>query len=178
MAIIKPNNNTISAITALPAAITTGKVLQVKQTVKTDVFNTSSTSWTDVTGLSVSITPSSSSNKIFVMMDVKIGSDQNVTGFLKIVRDSTDIYIGDAVSNRQRATYANPDDPSDQFPLQASGNFLDSPSTTSATTYKIQILSEPVENTGTVKVNTGGEASNSAAGATLASSITVMEIAA
>ena len=38
MAIIKPNNNTISAITALPAAIPTGKVLQVVQTVKTDIL--------------------------------------------------------------------------------------------------------------------------------------------
>ena len=176
MAIIKPNNNTISAITALPAAISTGKVLQVKQAVKTDTFSTNSTSFTDVTGLSVAITPSAISNKIFVMMDVKLGSSANVTGFLKIVRGSTDIYVGDAVSSRQRATYANPDDPSDQFVYQASGNFLDSPSTTSATTYKIQILSEPVENTGTVVVNTYGEGSNSAASATLASSITVMEI--
>ena len=36
MAIIKPNNNTLSAITALPAAITTGKVLQIQSTYKTD----------------------------------------------------------------------------------------------------------------------------------------------
>ena len=40
MAIIKPNNNTISAITALPAAIPTGRVLQVVSTVKTDTFST------------------------------------------------------------------------------------------------------------------------------------------
>ena len=58
MAIIKPNNNTISAITALPAAITTGKVLQVQSTQGINEFSSSSSSFVDVTGLSLTITPS------------------------------------------------------------------------------------------------------------------------
>jgi len=57
MAIIKPNNNTISAITALPASISTGKVLQVVSVTKTDTFTTSSSSFTDITGLTANITP-------------------------------------------------------------------------------------------------------------------------
>ena len=66
MAIIKPNNNTISAITALPAAITTGRVLQVVQgNTATQVAH--STSYAD-TGLTASITPSSSSNKVLIMI--------------------------------------------------------------------------------------------------------------
>ena len=48
MAIIKPNNNTLSAITALPAAITTGKVLQVVQATDTTELSTTSTSLVDV----------------------------------------------------------------------------------------------------------------------------------
>ena len=55
MAIIKPNNNTISAITALPAAITTGKVLQVVNNWN-DTANSSSTSYADVFGSDLSIT--------------------------------------------------------------------------------------------------------------------------
>jgi hypothetical protein len=154
----------------------TGSVLQVLQTVKTNTFSTASTSFVDITGMSVSITPTSATNKILVLMDVKLGSDANVSGFLRIVRDSTSIYIGDADSSCQRATYGNADDPSAQWPYQAVGNFLDSPTTTSSVTYKIQILSEPIENTGTVYINRSGDGSGTAANVRTASSITVMEI--
>ena len=57
MAIIKPNNNTISAITALPAGVG-GKVLQVVTATDGTALSSSSTSYID-TGLSASITPSS-----------------------------------------------------------------------------------------------------------------------
>ena len=154
-----------------------GGVLQVLQTVKTNTFSTASTSFVDITGMSVSITPTSATSKILVLMDVKLGSDTNVSGFLRIVRDSTSIYIGDADGSCQRATYANSDDPSSQWAYQAVGNFLDSPATTSSVTYKIQILSEPIENTGTVYINRAGDPSTTAANSRLASSITVMEIA-
>jgi hypothetical protein len=61
MAIITLNNNSLSSVTALPAAIATGKVLQVVTTTKTDVTSTTSASFVDITGMSVSITPSSAS---------------------------------------------------------------------------------------------------------------------
>ena len=67
MAIIKPNNNTISAITALPASITTGKVLQVVRTYEpnqSSSVNTTSTSFT-ATGIQASITPTKSGNLIY-----------------------------------------------------------------------------------------------------------------
>ena len=74
MAIIKPNNNTISAITALPAAITTGKILQVVQaTHSTTVAQTASSYATS--GLSAAITPSSSSNKVLVLTSSAIEGD-------------------------------------------------------------------------------------------------------
>jgi hypothetical protein len=56
MAIIKPNNNTLSSITALPAAISTGKVLQVVQATTGTQVEGSFSSETDL-GLSVNITP-------------------------------------------------------------------------------------------------------------------------
>ena len=63
MAIIKPNNNTISAITALPAAITTGKVLQFVNQEEQTSFVTNSSSAVD-SGINVSITPTATnSNK-------------------------------------------------------------------------------------------------------------------
>ena len=55
MAIIKPNNNTISAITALPAAITTGKVLQVVQTTDSTQRETTSSSYAAIDNTAVNI---------------------------------------------------------------------------------------------------------------------------
>ena len=159
------------------AGMPAGSILQVLQTPKTDTFSTSSTSFTDITGLSVNITPSSTSNKVLVFMDCKVASATNVSAFVRMVRDSTAIYIGDAASNRQRATMSNSDAPSSQFVFQMSGMFLDSPSTTSQVTYKIQILSEPSGNTGNVYVNrTDADTDNDQEGR-YASSITVMEVA-
>ena len=154
-----------------------GGIIQVKQAVKTDSsFSTSSTSFTDITGLSVAITPTRSDSKILVFMDVKIGSTSNVSGFVRMVRDSTAIYIGDANGSAQRATACNSDDPSQEFPYQMTGQFLDSPATTSATTYKIQIMTEPSGNTGTVYVNRSGSLGSGNQDGVTASSILVMEI--
>jgi hypothetical protein len=155
-----------------------GAVLQVLSAAKTDTFSTASTSFVDVTGLSVSITPTSASSKILVLMDVKLGSDAFVSNFVRLVRNSTQIYVGDTAGSRTRATYSNADDPSTQWAYQGAGMFLDSPNTTAATTYKVQMMSEPTPNTGTVYLNRAGEDLTTVDFARTASSITVMEIAA
>ena len=123
--------------TLLTSTASLGKILQVVQTVKTDTFSTSSQSFTDITGLSASITPSSASNKILISYTLSFASD----GFpmLKLLRGSTDIFVGDAASNRVRCLfggYTGGLHPGMVLPV--SGNFLDSPSTTSSTTYKFQ----------------------------------------
>jgi hypothetical protein len=177
MSIIKPNNNTISAITALPTGLG-GKVLQVLSTSKTDVFSTSSTSYTDVTGLSVAITPSSSSNKILVMMDVVGGSGNNVSMFLRLVRGSTAIHVGANPGSRYAATAGASDDPSNQFTMSMTGAVLDSPSTTSETIYKVQMATEGSGNTGTCFINSSGDDNNNNQNGHYASSITVMEVSA
>jgi len=116
-----------------------GKVLQVVSTTKTDTFSTSSTSYTDVTSLSASITPSSASSKILVIVNV-LGS-QDVNGnriFMKLLRDSTSICIGDSAGSRDRVSFGSSSYET-VFMTTWSQNYLDSPSTTSATTYKIQM---------------------------------------
>ena len=156
-----------------------GGIIQVKQAVKTDSsFNTSSTSFTDITGLSVSITPTRSDSKILIFMDVKIGTDTNyVSGYVRMVRDSTPIYIGDdAGTSATRATAGMADDPNNQFPYQMTGQFLDSPATTSATTYKLQLKTESSGNTGTVYVNRSGSIGSGSQDVVTASSILVMEV--
>jgi len=165
MAIIKPNNNTLSAITSLPAGVG-GKVLQVVQTTKIDHFSTTNNygSLTDVTGLSVSITPTSSSNKVFIMVQI-MGSTSGTTEFIQLVRDSTNILIPSGGSFP--ATIAN--DSGSTYP--GTINFLDSPSTTSATTYKIKIGAQA----GTAHVNARQDDTSNHK---FTSTITAMEISA
>ena len=82
-----------------------GKILQVVQTTKTDTFTTASTSYVDLTGLSVAITPSSTSSKVLVMTSTNCS---NVSGgyntMIKLVRGSTDVFIGDSASSRAQAS--------------------------------------------------------------------------
>ena len=90
MAIIKPNNNTLSAITALPTGLG-GKVLQVINATSTTEVVESGSSFTD-TGLSAAITPSSSSNKILISAHIQgVGKDASGYVTLKLLRGSTDI---------------------------------------------------------------------------------------
>jgi len=154
-----------------------GNVLQVVSTTKTDTFSSSTGGFTDITGLSVSITPTSTSSKILVMWNVDFGHSSTSSGVkVRMVRDSTPISIGDQVgTNRARGTsamftlYSNTNNTSSN----RSGTYLDSPSTTSATTYKAQGSITG----GTYYVNRTGEYNDQAYESTGTSSITVMEIA-
>jgi hypothetical protein len=131
MAIIKPNNNTLSSITALPAAISTGKVLQVVSSTFNDVTAMSSSTYADITGSSLSITPSSASNKILVFysLQFRLRTDNATTGngFIRILRGATEIT---ETRNEMLDSKRSP------APMVIS--HLDSPSTTSAVTYKAQ----------------------------------------
>ena len=145
-----------------------GKVLQVVQTVKTDGFSTGSTSHTDITGLSASITPSSTSSKILV--NVSIGtidfSAAMYYGF-QLVRDTTDIGQG-TVAGKTASTFGGTGN--NARARAQSHTFLDSPATTSSTTYKVQVR---VESGNTCYINYR----NSGTSLTTSSTITLMEIA-
>ena len=159
-----------------------GSAIQTKSTTKTDVFSTTSTSFTDITGLSVNITPSSSSNKILITGLVCYGgSDGEAYGYTfnlsRVISGSeTDICIADAASNRTRATLGTQGFNNGDATMGHSFNFLDSPSTTSQATYKVRARAE---NPKTLYVNRGNEADGDAAiTSRFVSTITVMEIAA
>ena len=155
-----------------------GVVLQVKQTVKTDTFSSTTTgSDVDITGLSVSITPTSASNKILVTYDTNIsGSNAGYSGNIHLKRGSTKIYQGDAEGSRTRSTQffiTRNDTIGHLETIKVHGSFLDSPNTTSETTYKISINAI---NTNTT-VNKTMYDDNQAGVARVPSTITVMEIA-
>ena len=121
-----------------------GNILQVVQAVKTDTFSTSSSSYVDVTGVSQAITPSSTSSKILIKISIGFVSgrhtgNQAVYPQFQIVRGSTALALGDASGNRGRCTFSVLTNLHQGYMgTSAAFEFLDSPSTTSATTYKIQ----------------------------------------
>jgi hypothetical protein len=113
-----------------------GNVIQIQTTTKTNTFNTTSTSFTDVTGLSVAITPSSTSSK--VLINFSIGT-HDLTGAgdfaYQIVRGSTAIGLGSGGGTSATVGGTINADRGESVAM----TFLDTPSTTSATTYKIQV---------------------------------------
>lgn len=155
---------------SLPA----GSVIQVIQTVKTDTYSAApgSSTWADITGMSVSITPSSASNKIMVFMSVHGGTSN--LNYVRLVRDSTAVGVGETSGSRVSCTVGNFSDNSDgNRTFEFGTNFLDSPATTSSTTYKLQVLGET---TNTFYLNRTRLDANSTVGFRPISQITVMEI--
>ena len=152
-----------------PAGAT--KIGQVVSTNLPTTFTTTSTSYTDITGLSVSITPTLNTSKVFVIVNFYGSLSGLIFSGYRLMRDSTAIDIGDAASARTRASAAYVDQGSATVgPISL--NFLDSPATTSATTYKMQML----VSSGTGYVNRTGEDADSAGRPRLAANITVMEV--
>ena len=145
-----------------------GAVLQVVSVTKTDTFSTSSITFVDLTGLSATITPTSASNRILILVtsNQTNSSTSGLTTY-NLVRGSTNI-CQPATTPAFAGSMGNYVGIVDNV-LPFSITFLDSPSTTSATTYKVQLKS----NAGTVGINSR----NSGDGA-FTSTITLMEIAA
>ena len=172
---------TIPSLTAtsLTTSSSFGKLLQVVQTIKTDTFTSNSGSYTDVTGLSVSITPSSSSNKVLVTacFNCAVSLDDRWSIY-QLVRGSTPIFIGDTAGSRSVGSVAHVQESSTgtgQGVFNLNIVFLDSPATTSATTYKIQ---GKVQSGASFVINRSDNDVNADYGLRTSSSITVQEIAA
>ena len=158
-----------------------GSVIQVVQSVKTgiDSYSTGSStlsdSYFDISGLSVTLTPSSGS-KCFISYTVNIGGENSYDGGIALFRGSTQIYLGDAASNRQRlSSYYVIDGGHKTY--GASGQFLDTHGANGSTavTYKLQMyVATPGR---TTRVNRSHDDGDDRSSGRLASQITVMEVA-
>lgn len=158
------------------ASMPTGTVLQVVSTTKTDSFSTGATSFTDVTGLSVSITPTSSSSKILLILTFNLAGTNGAGGAAyQLVRGSTPICIGDLTGSRPQASGGMGYIPDANSYTTVSASFLDSPATTSSTTYKVQVYGPSSVYVNRTQNDTNGVQIYNAR---TASTITVMEIAA
>jgi hypothetical protein len=153
----------------IQAVVGVGKILQVVSADKADSFTSTTASFIDVTGLSVSITPSATTSKILVFATVA-GSVAGGSGdgIFRLVRDATAIAVGTSGSSVNGFASVSQAYPNAIFSNVVT--FLDSPATTSATTYKVQVYAA----TSTTYVNRRG--ADALFGGF--SSITVMEVSA
>jgi hypothetical protein len=163
------------------ANLPAGTILQVVSTNKTDTFTSSAqNTWTDITGMSASITPTSSSSRIMVVVSMfGVFWQQGANGcILRLLRGATNIGGGDASGSRQSCigtqvtgTAALNTDSGVQYHF----SFVDSPATTSSTTYKIQFYQDTPSSP--IYVNRTRSDDNNALFPRTSSSIILLEIA-
>jgi len=118
-----------------------GGIVQIKQTFLNTAVNTSTSgSFVDISGMSVSITPKFNTSKIFVMVTLgSVSSNAGTSVGFRLLRGST--LIGNASDTTLQSGFTNAyggGDNNDNYIMSVAFNFLDSPATTSATTYKLQ----------------------------------------
>ena len=143
------------------ASVGGGKVLQVVNAIYGTETSTASSTYAD-TGLTATITPSSATSKVFALVTLAVYKDtSNTNGEFKLIRTAT------TIATMSNVAYTGSTSGIDVG--TTSINYLDSPATTSATTYKVQFASQA--NSSRVVLNRGG-------GQTNQSSMTLMEIGA
>ena len=123
----------------------TGSILQTKSFTLTSATSSAADGFVD-TGLQLAITPSSASSKILITGFINVGASY-FKAYVRLLRDSTVLSVGDAASNRPQvysATHPGGSDWDAYAETSIALNLLDSPNTTSSVTYKAQY--RPYEN--------------------------------
>ena len=126
--------------TAANVKMPAGMVIQTVSAQSSARFLTTSTSYADI-GLSASITPKFSTSKVLILCaiacEVRGGNQYYVSARAKIQRGSTDVFVSEMLGADRATINSGSSASSANHFIQ----HLDSPSTTSATTYKVQGLS-------------------------------------
>jgi len=179
MALTRLTNQSLTSLTALPAAIGTGKIAQIVSTNKTDTYGVSISTEAFsgiVTGLTVDITPSATSSKILVFVNMATSADGEHGLRFQLFRDTTQIDLGGAASSRARLSKGPiSNSGGSSYMAMMSTNYLDSPSSTSALTYGVKI-GHTSSSSKTCYVNRSHDDSDDASYGRNASTITVMEV--
>jgi len=121
-----------------------GKILQVVSATKTDSFSSSAAAFTDITGMSATLTPSSSSNKVLIIVSLIVSGDTWESGgvLINLVRDSTNLAQGTSGSTHNSSfgynSWSNGQSNTQGNYASIAFNFLDSPGVATSTTYKLQ----------------------------------------
>tara|TARA_B100001248_G_C27063630_1_gene310717 strand:- start:26 stop:550 length:525 start_codon:yes stop_codon:yes gene_type:complete len=153
-----------------------GGIIQIKQALKTDAFSTSSTSFTDITGLSVTLTPKFSTSKVFISFDIATGhtaSSQQSIQLVRQVSGSDTIINACAYDSSTSMFYVDAADSYETWDRNhVTYQCIDSPATTSAVNYRLRTYI--YSSSQTQYVNRCHNSANNTGSSTL----TVMEISA
>ncbi|MCC6946394.1 MAG: discoidin domain-containing protein [Bradyrhizobiaceae bacterium] len=144
--------------------------------VKTDTYNfTNGTTWTDIPGMSVTITPGSAGSKVLVTPSISVGNTEaDQTVMFRLMRDSTPIGLAATAGSRAVGTFSVRN-PNTHRVETSTMLFVDAPGTTSAVTYKLQ-MRKTYSYSGTPKINTSGADSDADYTARTISTLTAMEV--
>ena len=155
---------------------TASKIAQVISTTKTDTYTMSSQTYATITGLTATITPTLNTSKIYVVGSVgAVGEAAAGRGSLRLIRDSTAIAVGTSVGSRTAATAMLPvvSAATDDIFSQTL-TFLDSPASTSALVYGIQVRANDAAST--MYVNRSKSDGDNSSNSRVVSTITVIEV--
>lgn len=170
--------------TVLTSATTTGfpagSVLQVVSTTKADTSSFASASFVDISGLSVTITPTSTNSKMFVVVQlglISVEANLARTVAFRLMRNSTAIGVGDPAGSRMQSSCRVFSPADSNHGPSTSFSVVDTPGGVAAITYKVQIA---IQDANTAYINRTANDTDGAQvyQARAASSFTVMEIAA
>ena len=159
-----------------------GGIIQVVQDYEpaaSDINSGAIAGATDYTLLSQAITLNNSTNKVLIMASVYLEmSDSQYDGLYgKLMRDSTQICLGDAAGSRNRASFMFPNSSVANRPVETTINYLDSPGITGPITYSVRIRDDSGSGP-TVYYNRGASDTDSAAYSRTASTLILMEVVA
>jgi hypothetical protein len=161
---------TATYVDVYPPVLPAGSVLQTLSAIRTTAVTSTpgANTFADITDLSVTITPISTSSKVFVTYNINVGASASAFVYARVLRGATAIGVGTGGTNNFSAMAFIEDNGRLE---NLSASVLDSPSTTSATTYKVQFAPASAV---TIYANRRGA---SATDLIAASTITVFEIA-
>lgn len=165
--------NSIVPVGGLPAGASGGGIIQTVTLTKTDTSSfTSNGSEIEFTGFQPSITPSSNSSKILIIASLTYGAT-GTTYKARLKRGSTSIFLADSSGSRQLASFGLGFCSDENQADVATFIGLDSPATTSSTTYKLFFIND---NSNSLFINRSANDRNDSVGGRHVSTFTLMEI--
>jgi hypothetical protein len=181
MALTQVQSGMLASGVPTRAQLPAGCILQVAQAYKTDTQTISSgtPTFVDITGLTVTITPTSATSKFLVTWAVVMGNGADAShGYVRLNRNGTAIALADAAGNRTTASSAVVNTSTTGQTGVSTNSFLDSPATASAITYKLTASNNNVGGSSTFINRSSRDTDLVGYDGRATSSLTVMEIAA
>ena len=167
-------NGTVLTTANVSSNLPAGSVLQVVSTTKADTQTITGSSYVQISGLTATITPANSANKILISVSVGFSGGTNFYPAFTLYRDSTAINLNSGSGTGEECSFGFQNPTSAERYFQVNHQFLDSPSSTSSITYSVYV--SPMRTSSqTININTANTvADNNQLKGT--STITVMEI--